>query len=570
MQIFKSNLRGLFFFSALIFLFLTKAYGVIDLTDIGIGARSMGMGGAYAGFADDSSAIFTNPAGLAKGKDLGFISMNGTMLGDINYFMLGASDNSPLGRFGLGYLNASTGGIPLTTITGTGSTAVVSQYGTTDYNNGQVFISYGNKLGSLTRGKFGDNISIGAAVKFFLQGFSGGGAPMQDANGAGMDADLGLQFEPNNWANVGLVCKNFLPAGFGGKFVWKSRNGEPEVVEGVPMSWRLGGRFKIIGPIAIKSNSSQKLDLIADYENQNQVGRPSLFHVGVEYAPQETLALRFGVDQKPKAGESGIGVDNNLTFGVGMNFRGFTFDYAYHRFGEISDNSAHFFSIGYKGPEEVKTVKTVKEKKEEKQNNIPFPTIVPKPKLINFTDVPSDYFVRMPIEYLSTLGIMSGYPDNTFKPKKEITRSDFAELLVKAKGFDVGNNVKIKFLDVPIGSDAAPYISMAVEKGYIQGYPDGTFLPDGRISRAEAALVMARFSGVYLKKRVRQKPFPDVAVGHWAAPSIAADKELGYFEYLSGKSFSPASYLTRGEAAEIISKTPFAKAQIDKLLSGKK
>src|SRR3989339_857078 len=99
MQIFNINLRLLIFFSALFFIFISRSFAAIDLSDIGLGAKVLGMGGAYAGFADDSSAIFTNPAGLAKGKELGFISMNGTMLGDINYFMLGASDTSPLGPF---------------------------------------------------------------------------------------------------------------------------------------------------------------------------------------------------------------------------------------------------------------------------------------------------------------------------------------------------------------------------------------------------------------------------------------------------------------------------------------
>ena len=57
---------------------------------------------------------------------------------------------------------------------------------------------------------------------------------------------------------------------------------------------------------------------------------------------------------------------------------------------------------------------------------------------------------------------------------------------------------------------------------------------------------------------------------HWASPAVAAAKENGLFEYLAGQGFGPNLFLTRAEAAEIISKTPFAKKQIEKLISGEK
>jgi hypothetical protein len=59
-----------------------------------------------------------------------------------------------------------------------------------------------------------------------------------------------------------------------------------------------------------------------------------------------------------------------------------------------------------------------------------------------------------------------------------------------------------------------------------------------------------------------------VKKSHWAAPAIAAGKDAGLFEYLAGKNFEPGNYLTRAEAAEILSKTSSIKDKIKDFLSG--
>jgi long-subunit fatty acid transport protein len=69
----------------LIFCFICSAvYAAIDISDIGVGARPLGLGKAYVGLADDASAIFVNPAGLSQNDRLNLISMSGAMLSDVN------------------------------------------------------------------------------------------------------------------------------------------------------------------------------------------------------------------------------------------------------------------------------------------------------------------------------------------------------------------------------------------------------------------------------------------------------------------------------------------------------
>ena len=546
------------------FAFTSPVFAALDLSEIGVGARPLGMGKAYVGLADDTSAIFLNPAGLSRNDNLNLMSMSGSLLGDVNYIVLGASDISPMGKFGFGFINAAVGGIPLTAVTGSGSTAAVVQTGLTDYNSSLIVFSYGSKLSRFLKNGAGSNVALGVNLKYFLQGFSGGGASMQDTRGGGMDADLGFLWDVNRWMTMGLNFQNFLPESFGGKFVWQKN----DVTEGIPMVTRFGGRFKILGPSGLRLSAEQKFDLMIDSENISAQNRPVVMHAGVEYYPFEMLCLRAGLDQKPRATEAGTGVDNNMTAGVGIVVGGCTFDYAYHQFGDLSENTTHFFSIGYRGEE--KASEKAKQRVERRKPTIPLAEVAPTPQLKSFADVPANYWAQKPIIYLATLGIMDGYEDNTFRPTKEMTRGELAVLLVKAKGFSVGSEVKVKFKDVPLQSYEAPYISLAVERTYISGYPDGSFRPAKRVTRAEAATILARFSGLYMKTKVKERVFPDIPPKHWASPAIAATKEIGLFEYLSGKGFGPNMYITRAEAAELISKTQFAKDKIEDLISGEK
>jgi hypothetical protein len=466
-----------------------------------------------------------------------------------------------VGSVGIGYVNASVGGIPLTTVTGTGSTAVVVQTGQTDYSSSILSFNYGTKLSKIFRGK-GENISFGGRLKYFTQGFSGGGTQRQDALGVGMDADLGFLWQINYWSHLGLTLNNFLPVSFGGKFIWQRNN----LIEGIPMSVRGGGRFNLIGSSALKRNMDQELSLLLDYENQAESGRPATWHAGLEYWPASIIALRLGVDQKPRAAEAGIGVDNNLTGGVGICFRGFTFDYAFHQFGDLSDNATHFFSFGYRG-DDITKVRHYSPEDETRLSGVPTPTVVPKPALVSYLDLADDYWARKPIEYLATLGIMGGYSDKTFRPEKSVSRGELAVIMVKAKGFDPLQAARQPFKDLPRGDWREPYINTVVQKGYVDGYPDSTYRPDEKVTRAQAAVIFARFSGLYVKSKLEKDAFPDVSRTYWAAPAIAAGRDAGFYEYLSGKSFVPERELTRAEAAEILSKTPAVKTRIKKMLS---
>jgi uncharacterized repeat protein (TIGR02543 family) len=100
-----------------------------------------------------------------------------------------------------------------------------------------------------------------------------------------------------------------------------------------------------------------------------------------------------------------------------------------------------------------------------------------------FTDVEGNRWSNRAISTLYNAGIISGYPDGTFRPSAPITRAEFATIAAKFDNLDLG--IPSKFTDIA-GHWAERYITSAENKGWVQGYPDMTFKPEQDITRAEA------------------------------------------------------------------------------------
>lgn len=132
-----------------------------------------------------------------------------------------------------------------------------------------------------------------------------------------------------------------------------------------------------------------------------------------------------------------------------------------------------------------------------------------------FPDVAPDRWSAKHIATLAQGGILTGYPDGTFGPENYITR---AELAVIASRFDELTPLdEDRFSDVK-GHWAEQYINSAAAKGWVEGYPDGTFQPDNYITRAEFVTLVNRI----LNRKVRAenilpeaKQFPDLLPDSW-------------------------------------------------------
>ena len=107
----------------------------------------------------------------------------------------------------------------------------------------------------------------------------------------------------------------------------------------------------------------------------------------------------------------------------------------------------------------------------------------------SYSDVAYGKWYNNPISTMSALGIITGYPDGTFKPNKPITRAEFAAIAAR---FDETQSGKSATFSDVIGHWAAKEIGIAYANEWIKGYPDGTFKPDQNITRAEAMTMINR------------------------------------------------------------------------------
>lgn len=119
------------------------------------------------------------------------------------------------------------------------------------------------------------------------------------------------------------------------------------------------------------------------------------------------------------------------------------------------------------------------------------------------------------IASLAEKNIMKGYEDGTFRPNQIITRAEFAEII---KNIDLKNRAKSPFIDIS-GHWAEEAINQAYANNRINGYEDGTFRPDNKITRAEAVKILNSvfdYSFKDEKSDINIKNFTDLDENHWA------------------------------------------------------
>jgi len=155
------------------------------------------------------------------------------------------------------------------------------------------------------------------------------------------------------------------------------------------------------------------------------------------------------------------------------------------------------------------------------------------------------------IQYLYSHGIISGYPDGTFKPDNTVNRAELLKILVGGKGItpaaDQNNNC---FPDVK-AEWFAPFVCYAKTQGWVDGYPDGTFKPSQEVNKVEALKMLVNSQGYEVQQAISEQLFDDVNNTQWYAPFIKAAKDKGLLEIESG-SYGIAQQMKRGEISENI------------------
>ena len=142
----------------------------------------------------------------------------------------------------------------------------------------------------------------------------------------------------------------------------------------------------------------------------------------------------------------------------------------------------------------------------------------------SFSDVPTDAWYAKAVNTLSSLGMLGGYPDGTFRPDAPITRAEFAAIAL-AFAYDPAS-ASCSYTDVSTSAWYYTYVAQATTYGWIGGYPDGSFRPNNSITRAEVAVIVNNMLGrsadeSYIDRNTDELvSFVDLSKTHWAYYTI--------------------------------------------------
>jgi predicted acyl esterase len=174
------------------------------------------------------------------------------------------------------------------------------------------------------------------------------------------------------------------------------------------------------------------------------------------------------------------------------------------------------------------------------------PSLAVGPETTGFSDVGPNAWNAGAVRWLDGWEIALGYSDGTFRPNLDVTREQMARWLWVTMGRPeaAGDH---PYSDVPQTSWADPAIDWAEEEGIVTGYPDGTFRPRTPIDRAQLSVWLFRLAGE--PGGAPASTFSDVRRSAWFTPAVDwlvdQDIVLGF----SNNTFRPAAFATRGQMA---------------------
>lgn len=168
----------------------------------------------------------------------------------------------------------------------------------------------------------------------------------------------------------------------------------------------------------------------------------------------------------------------------------------------------------------------------------------------NFTDL-EGHWASGSIMDLVELGVIQGYPDNSFRPDEKITRAEFVTLIMKALHLQGSADKGFEDTTTHWAQDA---ISTAAGLGIVNGYRDNTFGPDELVTREQMATMVVR--AAQIADTVSTISFSDGAeISGWARSALAAAITNGLVNGYPDGTLKPKGNTTRAEAAALIERT---------------
>ena len=161
------------------------------------------------------------------------------------------------------------------------------------------------------------------------------------------------------------------------------------------------------------------------------------------------------------------------------------------------------------------------------------------------------------IAEMSQLNMVGGFPDGTFRPDEQVTRAQFAAMLVRAMKMVESPSDAAEFYDVPADSWFRGAVGAAVNAGLVVGYTEHTFAPNDPVTREQMAVMAARalYGGKtpYSSEDTTLERYTDLEqISLWARPAVSLAVQSGLISGRAEDRFAPQNTTTRAEAAAVL------------------
>jgi hypothetical protein len=160
------------------------------------------------------------------------------------------------------------------------------------------------------------------------------------------------------------------------------------------------------------------------------------------------------------------------------------------------------------------------------------------------------HWAQVTIQKWMDEGRVAGYPDGSYKPDSNVTRAEFVKLVNGI--IDFNKKADVKYKDVPSTEWYYDYVSVAQEVGYISGYSADLFGPNDYITREQAASILSRIQYLSSNEAGAAKYDDNSKISSWAKGGVGAASEAGFISGYNDGSFKPLNNLTRAEALTMI------------------
>lgn len=176
-----------------------------------------------------------------------------------------------------------------------------------------------------------------------------------------------------------------------------------------------------------------------------------------------------------------------------------------------------------------------------------------------FADI-QGIWAQRDIEIVASKQIVNGVSEEIFEPNRNVTRAEFATLLVKALGLELVKE-KSKFADVPEDAWYKDPVNTAKHYGLINGIGAAEFAPNQNITREQAAVMIMKayelgsgrkLDSIVTTMEIRFKDYDQVS--QWAKRLVVLADAVGIMKGREGAMFAPMDHTTRAEAAVIVKK----------------